>query len=104
MSWITIVAMVMFSMSMVLAFEKKGKTWQRALWRLTFVISPVLLCIFPCDAAREMVGGFLAVIFTLGLGVIGGLLFFSLLNLVCWIFGLEMCDVYDFLLGAEPEK
>ena len=25
MSWITIVAMVMFSMSMVLAFEKKGK-------------------------------------------------------------------------------
>lgn len=104
MSWITIVAMIMFSMSMVLAFERKGKNRRRIVWRLTFVISPVLLCIFPCDAAREMVGWFLAVVFTLGFSVVGGLSFYGLLNLICWIFGLEMRDVYDFLLGAETEK
>lgn len=104
MSWITIVAMIMFSMSMVLAFERKGKNRRRIVWRLTFVISPVLLCIFPCDVAREIAGRFLAVVFTLGLSVIGGLFFYGLLNLVCWIFGLEMRNVYDFLLGAETEK
>lgn len=104
MSWITIVAMIMFGMSMVLAFERKGKNRRRIVWRLTFVISPVLLCIFPCDVAREMVGWFLAVVFTLGIGVVCGLLFFGLLNLIRWIFGLEMRDVYDFLLGAETEK
>ena len=96
-------AMIMFSMSMVLAFERKGRSWQRILWRLVFVISPVLLCICPCDFAREMLGWFLAVVFTLGLSVIGGLFFYGLLNLVCWIFGLKMCNVYDFLLGAETE-
>lgn len=104
MSWFTLAAMAMFGLSIILAFETERKTRRMIFWRLTLVVSAVLICFYPCDALCAAIGHFLSVVFTFGYGLLCGTLFYGLLLLVSWVFHLETGDIYDFLLGPVSDK
>lgn len=104
MSWTTIIVMAVFGMSLFLAFERKGRTKRMIMWRLVFVVSSVLLCFYPIDLLRPFIGTFLAISFTLGYGVLCALVFWGLLHLIRWILGIQIEEIYDFLLGSKSSE